>query len=59
MGIAFDRACQALELADKSDPVTKLVANEIIDAATKGVRDPDRLYVAALLRVGNALRRSA
>ena len=46
MGVAFDRACQSLRLADKNDPVTKIVARKIIEAAAAGERDPDRLYGA-------------
>ncbi len=48
MGIAFERACQSLGLADKCDAMTKLVACEIIDAANKGERDPDRLFGVAM-----------
>jgi hypothetical protein len=43
MGVAFEHACAALGLADKSDPMTELVACKIIDAATAGERDPDKL----------------
>ena len=48
MGIAFERACEALGLADRSDAITKLVAYEIIDAATEGERDPDKLFGAVM-----------
>lgn len=58
MGVAFERACQSLKLADKSDPVTRLVAFQIIDAATKGERDPDRMFDAVLEWVGTTSRRS-
>ena len=58
MGVAFQRACEALRLTDKSDPLTMLVACEIIDAARKGERDPDKLYDAVLKWIGSATRRS-
>jgi hypothetical protein len=44
MGVAFEHACATLRLADKSDPLTELVACKIIDAAKAGERDPDKLY---------------
>ncbi len=46
MGVAFERACQLLHLADKSDPVTKIVARRIIEFAAAGEHDPDKLYEA-------------
>jgi len=46
MGLAFDRACRAFELVDRENPVTKILAHKIIEAAQAGERDPDRLYEA-------------
>jgi hypothetical protein len=43
-GVAFEYACAAFRLADRSDPLTELVACKIIDAAKAGERDPDKLY---------------
>jgi hypothetical protein len=48
MGFAFERACHSLGLADRSDPLTKLVAQKIIAAARDGERDPDKLHEAVL-----------
>ncbi len=48
MCVAFERACRSLGVAGKSDPVTKLVAFEIIDAASKGERDADKLFDAVM-----------
>lgn len=55
MGLAFDKACATLGLADRSDPLTTIVASKIIDAARAGERDPDRLCAGALraLRSGD------
>ncbi len=44
MGIAFERACQSLRLADITDPMTGLVAAKIIEAAAAGERDAVRLH---------------
>jgi hypothetical protein len=44
MGAAFDRACQSLRLNDTDDPLTKLIAGKIVEAAQSGERDPIRLY---------------
>ena len=52
MGVAFERACQSLRLAEKTDPATKLVAERIITAAERGERDPDSLCAAALASRG-------
>jgi hypothetical protein len=48
MGLAFDMTCAELGLADRSDPLTTMVANEIIAAARTGERDPERLSARAL-----------
>jgi hypothetical protein len=44
MGVAFDHACRSLRLSDTDDPLTKLIADKIIEAAQAGERDADRLY---------------
>jgi hypothetical protein len=48
MGLAFKKACAALGLADRSDPLTTMVADKIIAAARAGERDPERLCAATL-----------
>jgi hypothetical protein len=48
MGIAFDQACKTLGLANRSDPLTAIVASKIIAAAHDGEREPDRLCKQAL-----------
>ena len=53
MGIAFDQACKALGLADRSDPLTAIVASKIIAVAQDGERDPDRLCAQALRALGS------
>jgi hypothetical protein len=44
LGIVFERTCQSLKLAERTDLATELVAKKIIDLARNGERDPDQLY---------------
>ena len=44
MGVAFDHACRSLRLNDTDDPLTKLIAGKIVEAAQDGERDAIRLY---------------
>ena len=44
----FEDTLRALELMDRSDPVTSLIAKKIIELARLGERDPARLRQAAL-----------
>ena len=37
---AYEATLKALDLADRSDPITELVARKIIDIGQTGVRDP-------------------
>jgi hypothetical protein len=53
MGIAFDQACKALGLADRSDPLMALLASKIIAAAQGGERDPDLLCAQVLRALGS------
>jgi hypothetical protein len=53
MGIAFDQARKTLGLADRSDPLTAIVASKIIAAAHDGEREPDRLCAQALRALGS------
>lgn len=48
MGIALNKACEALKL-DKSDPLTQIIATEIIALASHGENDPDRLCAGVLV----------
>ncbi len=49
MGVAFEHACHALRLTDRTDRLTEIVATKIVEAARAGDSDPDRLYEAVLL----------
>ena len=41
--IALERAREALGLAARTDPLTMIVANKVIELANAGERDPQRL----------------
>lgn len=51
MGVAFEHACETLRLSDKDDPATRLLAKKVIEAASSGERDAERLYQMALENV--------
>jgi hypothetical protein len=48
MTTAYDGVLRNLGLVDRSDPVTEIVANKIIELARTGERDPDRMREIAL-----------
>ena len=43
MQTAFEEVLSEMRLADRSDPLTELVAKKVIELAQKGERDPARL----------------
>jgi hypothetical protein len=48
MGKAFVITCEALGLSDRSDAMTKLVAEKIIELAQRGFKNPLKLHLAAM-----------
>ena len=48
MTTAYEAALGELGLADRTDPVTEIVACKIIEVAKTGERDPERLCDLAL-----------
>ena len=48
MGAAFFDTCSALGLTDRADPITKLVAEKIIELAERGLRNPATMRVMAV-----------
>jgi hypothetical protein len=48
MSAAFEEACRALGLAERTDPLRDLVAQKVIDCARAGERDPVRLRESVL-----------
>ncbi len=45
---AYEDALRALPLSNRTDPITTIVAERIIEAAKTGVRDPGRLCALAI-----------
>jgi hypothetical protein len=48
LSAAFEDVLHALDLIDRTDPLTELVAKKIIECAQTGERDPARLRDCAL-----------
>ena len=48
MSEALTHACRSLGLADRSDPITEIVARHIIEAAQRGIYDETALYLSAM-----------
>jgi hypothetical protein len=48
MGEAFERACQALGGGQIPSALKEIIATRVLEEASAGERDPDRLYGAAL-----------
>jgi hypothetical protein len=51
---AYEAALKALELADRADPITEIVARKIIEISQTGVRDPLQISKLALKALGIA-----
>jgi hypothetical protein len=49
MSAAFTEACSTLGLADRTDPITEIVARKVIEAAQCGLRTQTR-YIKARCR---------
>jgi hypothetical protein len=48
MGLAFLDTCSALGLTTRNDPITKIVAEKIIELAERGLRNPTAMRGMAL-----------
>jgi hypothetical protein len=48
MVAAYEDCLRVLNLADRSDPLTEMVAKKIIEVAQTGERDPERIRRRAL-----------
>ena len=48
MGAAFSKTRDALGLAERSDPITALVAGKIIELAERGLRNPSAMHLMAI-----------
>jgi hypothetical protein len=59
MSAAFVAVCHSLQLADRDDPLTEIVARKVIEVAGTGERDPERLRDFVLLALKKSDQRSA
>ncbi len=48
MSSAYEDALRALRLADRSDPITQIVAEKIIELKCHGINDPETLLELTL-----------
>ena len=48
LAAAYEATLKMLELADRSDPLTQLVASKIIEIGQTGVRDPLQISAIAV-----------
>jgi hypothetical protein len=57
MSSAYEKALSDLQLTDRADPLTELIAKAIVNVTATGERDPGRIKVRALNALG--VRRTA
>jgi len=51
MAAAFSKTCDALGLAERTDPITALVAEKIIELAQRGLRNPTAMHDMAMVEL--------
>ena len=49
---AYEDTLRALGLADRTDPITEIIAKKIIEVAQTGERDPLRIRAQAITELG-------
>lgn len=49
---AYERTLRALNLVDRNDPITEMVAKKIIELGQRGVREPKELSALAVKELG-------
>jgi hypothetical protein len=49
---AYESALTDLQMADRDDPLTELIAKSIVNVTATGVRDPERIKERALNALG-------
>ena len=52
MSAAYEETLRVLQLLDREDPITELVARKTIEVAGTGERDPARISEQALAELG-------
>ena len=56
MTAAYEAALKILQLADRTDPLTELIAQKIIEVARNGEQDPAHICARAIKELGVTLR---
>jgi len=51
MAAAFSKTCDALGLAERTDAITALVAEKIIELAQRGLRNPTAMHDMAMVEL--------
>jgi hypothetical protein len=59
MNAAFEAICKSLQLLNRDDLITQIVARTVIDIARTGEHDPQRMHDLALLELRDLDQRSA
>jgi hypothetical protein len=59
MVAAFKAACQSLQLVDRDDLLTQIVARKVVEIAATGERDPERLRDIVLADLNQSDKRTA
>jgi hypothetical protein len=59
MGAAFVSTCEALGLTERTDPLTTLVAEKIIELAQRGLRNPTAIQMLAITELRSDTNRRA
>lgn len=49
---AYENCLRILNLSDRSDPITELIAKKVIEVAQTGMRDPARIGQLVLEEIG-------
>ena len=53
LGTVFEDVLRDLKLTDRTDPLTAIIANKVIEAAQTGERDPQRILERVLRSMNN------
>jgi hypothetical protein len=59
MNSAFVALCNTLQLTNREDPMTEIVARKVIDIGRTGERDPKTIHDLVLLALRDSDQRSA
>jgi hypothetical protein len=48
LGNVFEDVLQTLGLVDRNDPLAEMIAKKVVEFATAGIREPDRLKAVTI-----------